>query len=148
MKFNFDFVRPPPEPTEPNSILSEARARIIWGESASSIRDFLTSHGVSETDADAKLKEFKAERNATLRRLDIKNTIIGGVILSASVILLCVAFRHPNMVRTSGTSIKRVGANLGMLIFCIFYGLWKLVNGIIYLVRPQSEDASIPDLPE
>jgi hypothetical protein len=136
----------PPEPTEPNSILSEARARIIWGESAASIRDFLIAHGVSEPDADAKIKEFKVERNATLRRLGIKHVLLGALIFSASGSLLYLAFKHPHMY-TNGLH-RSSGTSLGMLIFGIFYGLWKLVNGIIYLVRPQSEDASIPDIPD
>jgi hypothetical protein len=145
MKFNFN-ITGPPEPVEPNSILSEARARIIWGESASSIRDFLTAHGVSEQDADAKIKEFKTERNATIRRVGIKNVLLGAIILSASGILLYLAFKHPH-IYTNGLR-RRSGSSLGVLIFGVFYGLWKLVNGIIYLVRPQSEDASIPDIPE
>ena len=145
MKLSFNFTEPP-EPAESNSILSEARSRIIWGEPASSIRGFLTTHGVSETDADAKIKEFMAERNATIRRLGLKNLMIGGVILSISVVLLYVAFRHPNTVRSGG--LRGTGTILGVLIFGIFYGLWKLVSGIIDLVRPQSEDGSIPDLSE
>jgi hypothetical protein len=42
----------------PDKIISEARARIIWGESSSSVRYFLISNGISDSIADARLKEF------------------------------------------------------------------------------------------
>jgi hypothetical protein len=47
----------------PDKFISEARARIIWGEPSASVREFLVSNGVSGWVADAKLKEFELERN-------------------------------------------------------------------------------------
>jgi hypothetical protein len=38
------------------------------------------------------------------------------------------------------------GKGFGVLMLAGGYGLWKLVNGIIYLVRPQSEHQSITEL--
>jgi hypothetical protein len=42
----------------PDKIISEARARVIWGEPSPAVRDFLISNGVSVGVAAAKLKEF------------------------------------------------------------------------------------------
>jgi hypothetical protein len=82
------------EPTEPNTILSEARAKIIWGESPSSVRDDLISHGLSSAEADAKIKEFKVERNATIRKVGLKSTIIGAVLVAGGRSdLLCLSQR-------------------------------------------------------
>jgi hypothetical protein len=51
------------------NIMTEARARIIWGESPHSVRDFLVSKGVSVDAADKKLLEFELERNRELGRI-------------------------------------------------------------------------------
>ncbi len=45
-----------------DKVIWEARARIIWGEPARSVRDFLVSNGISRAVAEAKLKEFESER--------------------------------------------------------------------------------------
>jgi hypothetical protein len=46
-----------------DKIISEARAKIIWGEESSAVREFLISNGVSVRVAEAKLKEFERERS-------------------------------------------------------------------------------------
>jgi len=52
-----------------DKFISEARARIIWGEPSLTVRDFLISNGVSDLVADAKVEEFMLERNRELRSL-------------------------------------------------------------------------------
>ena len=37
---------------------------------------------------------------------------------------------------------------MGLLFAAGVYGLYKLVNGIIALVRPQAETGSVPDMEE
>ena len=143
MKFSVHFGEPS-EPTEPNGILTEARARIIWGESSSSVRYFLTSNGISDTDADAKIKEFNAERNAEIRRLGIRDILIGVALIGTAGILLYSLFAGSHIPSLTVRSAK----GYGVVVLAGFYGIWKLVNGIIYLVRPQSEHESIPDITE
>jgi hypothetical protein len=131
------------EPTEPNTILSEARAKIIWGESPSSVRDDLISHGLSSAEADAKIKEFKVERNATIRKVGLKSTIVGAALLLVTGGICYVYFKNPkfNWNRYALRSIATI-------VLVGLYGCWKLFNGIIYLVRPQSEDKSITEIPD
>jgi hypothetical protein len=131
------------EPTEPNTILSEARAKIIWGESPSSVRDDLISHGLSSAEADAKTKEFKVERNATIRKVGLKSTIVGAALLLVTGGICYVYFKNPkfNWNRYALRSIATI-------VLVGLYGCWKLFNGIIYLVRPQSEDKSITEIPD
>jgi len=126
---------------EPDKLISEARARIIWGESSLSVRDFLISNGISDMAADAKLKEFELERNTELRKIGLRNVLIGIALTAAAGTTLWIALLHASA--TSGI-VKALA--LVLLVGC--YGLWKLVNGIIYLVRPQSEHKSIPDIIE
>ena len=133
---------------EPDKIITEARARITWGDSATSVRDYLVLNGISKAEADAKIKVLIAERNAEIRRIGIKNTLVGISILTVSSTLLYLRIKNLEMSSGSGRTLRGRGAELGVLGFGIFYGLWRLVNGIIGLVRPQSEDGSISDMLE
>lgn len=127
--------------------MTEARARIIWGDSPASVHDFLTSNGISAMDADAKIKEFNAERNATIRQMAIRSVLIGAGLTVAAFVALPLILAHPDPVRLYLNN--RYGATIiGGLIFAGVYGIWKLVKGIIDLVRPQSEEGSIPDMTE
>jgi len=125
-----------------DKVISEARARIIWGESSLSVRDFLISNGISDMVADAKLKEFGLERNKELRNIGIRNTFIGAVLTGAAGIALYFALPPANGFSSSITRAS------GVILLAGLYGLWKLVKGVIYLVRPQSEHKSIPDIIE
>ena len=118
-----------------DKVISEARARIIWGESPLSVRAFLISNGISEAVAEAKLAEFNLERSAEIRKIGLRNILIGVVLTGTSGITLYVVGLGP--IRA-----------LGLVGLAGLYGLWKLVDGVIYLVRPQSERKSIPDIEE
>lgn len=119
--------------------MTEARARIVWGEPSSSVRDFLISNGVSDLVADAKLKEFELERRRELRGIGLRNLLIGIVLTGCAGITLYMALR---MASASSGIIKA----LALVLLAGMYGLWKLVKGVVYLVRPQSEHKSIPDI--
>ena len=125
----------------PDQLIIEARAKITWGEASSSVRYFLTSNGMSAADADAKLKELNAERNGEIRRRGIRNILIGGTLVVGAGILLY-------SVHASSHVSVASGKGYGFVVLAGFYGLWKLVNGIICLVRPQAEHESISDVSE
>ena len=130
---------------EPDKIIAEARARITWGDSAASVRDYLVQNGRSKAETDVKIKAIIAERNAEIRKIGIKNTLLGILILTVSSTLLYLDIKN---LQTPGAIGWRRGGEFGFFGFGIFYGLWKLVNGIIYLVHPQSEKGSITDMLE
>ena len=69
----------------------EARAKIMWGESPSSVREFLTSKGISAAEAEATIKELTLERNAEIRRLGSGRIVIGSVLIGVPGILLGLA---------------------------------------------------------
>ena len=79
---------------KPEQVIIEARAKIIWGEPSSSVRDFLISNGISAIEADAKIKDFNVERNTEIRRLGIKNSVIGAAILGGGTITLYPCFKY------------------------------------------------------
>lgn len=126
------------------TLIIEARAKIIWGEPAESVRDYLTSNGMPGPEADEQIKAFNRERNREIRKMGIKNTLIGAVLTGGSGTLICLLLAKSEIPHSSTSA----GRGLGVLMLGAGYGLWKLVNGIIDLVRPQSEHQSISDLEE
>jgi hypothetical protein len=123
-------------------LITEARANIIWGEDAESVRDFLTSNGMPGPEADEQIKAFNHERNLEIRKKGIKDTLIGAGLMAVSGSLIYLMLTRSEMPHFT----TRAGKGLGVLMLGAGYGLWKLVNGIVYLVRPQSEHQSISEL--
>src|SRR3981081_3486960 len=95
--------------------ISEARARIIWGEAPSSVHDFLFSSGIESTVADTKLEEFGLERNRELRRIGIRSLLIGMLVTGMAGIPIGIAFHLHTFNRA-----------LAVLLPAILYGVWKL----------------------
>ena len=131
---------------KPDDLISEARARIIWGESSSAVRSFLTANGITELDADAVIKEFIAERNSEIRKIGMKWTLIGAALIIASAIFFYWSLLHVDIDKMNSRSAR------GFVVIAIsialggLYGLSKLIDGIRDLVRPQSEEKSISEL--
>lgn len=122
-----------------DKVISEARARVIWGEPSLNVRDFLISNGVSSGVAEGKIKEFELERSRELRRIGLRNVLIGSTLFGAAGATLYLSFA----IASAGSGIVKA---LAVVMMAGIYGLWKLVKGIIYLVRPQSEHRSIADI--
>ncbi len=123
-------------------LITEARAKIIWGEDAESVRDFLTSNGMPGPQADEQIKTFNLERYQEIRKKGVKNTLIGAVVTIVSGSLIYLLLAQPVGSHWSTAT----GKILGLLMLAAGFGFFKLTNGIIYLVRPQSEQKSITEL--
>ena len=111
--------------------ITEARARIIWGESPPSVRNFLISNGISGVVADTKLDEFLREKNADIRQDSIREILSGVVLLGASGgVLFWVVWRG---LLISWYAYFPTSA---AILICIgLYGVWKLIKGFISLVQ-------------
>jgi hypothetical protein len=122
-------------------ILIQARAKIIWGDSAQSVRDYLIANGLSEEEAEHIIAELNAERHKEIRKAGIKKILIGSVLILVAAIYFLAIF-------DGGTS--RIGRRSAAApVVCAFgglYGLWKLIDGIFYLLRPQSETKDISQI--
>jgi hypothetical protein len=137
--------------TEQDKLIMEARARIMWGEAVSSVRDDLTSNGVPEAVADEKIEEFILERNREIQSVGLRSALTGLVLVGAvgGVIWWMCAWLVPPgsaSVLTFG-GYDGIAAPVALLAIGV-YGVWKLVRGIIWMVRPQREGRSVPDMPE
>jgi hypothetical protein len=136
---------------EPDKLISEARARIMWGESPSAIREFLVANGISDPVADARITEFILERNREIRSIGVRDALTGAGLASAAggaLYWISTWVLPPGAARVYGMGGRVIIAGVVVLGAIALYGFWKLVKGIIYLVRPQSEHTSIPDMSE
>jgi hypothetical protein len=129
------------EPVESNPVLSEARGRIIWGEETESVRDYLISKGIEREKAVLKIAQFQAERNSAIRKTAIKKVALGGLLFGMAVILLLFCTTNSRFTWNGRAAKGLAGVGLAGC-----YGFYLLVNGIIYLVRPQCEKESISDM--
>ena len=119
-------------------VITEARARIIWGESALLVREFLVSNGLSATDADSKIEGFCAERCLEIRRDGRRQTFIGATLIFLAGIMFYPCYSYfDSSTYLGGVRIIAVFAIVGL------FGLWKLTKGVIYLARPQSVHKSV-----
>jgi hypothetical protein len=130
----------------PADLMSEARAKIIWGEPSSSVRNFLTANGISDADADAAIKQFDAERASEIRSIGIKKTFIGAALTIGAVIFFFWSFKHVDINQMNSRRAEGFVAMALVIAIGGFYGLWKLMDGITYLVRPQSERKSLSEI--
>ena len=134
-----------------DKIVSEARARIIWGESISSVRAFLVSNGISDADADARIQEFVLERNREIRSIGIRSVLVGVLLVgSAGGVLYGIGTwtLPPGAARVYGLGGRGIITGVVALAAIALYGLWRLVKGVLDLVRPRSEHKSISDISE
>lgn len=123
---------------ESKTLLIEARAKIIWGDPPESVHAYLTSNGMSQADADANIKRLMAERNREIRDIAFRNLLIGLALVSVAGFSAYLFRPQPATVRHYKGII--FAAVMGMI------GIWKLIQGIIYLVRPQFDQESVSEI--
>lgn len=126
----------------PDNLITDARAKIIWGEDPLSVRCFLTANGIPVAEAEAKVREFVIERNAEIRKIGTRNLAFGGGLIFLGATVFYLVFAHAAHI--SNGSAKGCGAAALMVLI----GIWKLTDGIFRVTRPKSEHGSIPDIDE
>ena len=104
------------------------------------------SNGISDRDADLKIKEFSAERNSEIRRIGIKKTVIGAVVTVGAGIFLYLGLKHADIGKMS--SIGARGFATAAIVIAVggLYGISKLIDGITYVVRPHSIEKAISEI--
>lgn len=129
---------PAPMPMNP-ATLAQARAMVTWGESPEAVRRFLLSNDVSTREAEECLARLRAERHRELRWNGFRKALIGAACLTVSV----VGFYYLWPVIQAR---RRTTGLLTVLLAFGGYGIWKLVDGLIYLIRPQLESKAISEI--
>jgi hypothetical protein len=132
-----------------DTVLSEARARIIWGETPLTVREFLVARGVSRAVAEAQVQEYVHERNREIRGIGMRS-LLEGVLLTgvAGGVLYWIStwVFPPGGGRVYGLEGRVLSLGMIFLAAIGLYGLWKLAKGIVYVVRPQSEQGSVSEM--
>ena len=128
---------------KPDQILVEARARIFWGELSSSVVDYLTSNGVSATEAESKIRKYQHERSIEIRKLGVRSILIGLLVGLFAMFVLYI-FAWP----LDRGSIVLANRGIAVIVFVCLYGLWKIGIGFVYLIWPQSVRKSFTDIGE
>ena len=98
---------------------------------------------MTPADADATINQLVRERQAEIRKLGIRDLLIGALLLVATVGYFYSVFSSSRMPNVS----VRAAKGTGFLALIGFYGLWRLVMGISRLLRPSSEPGSVSDMP-
>ncbi len=83
--------------------------------------------------------ENELEKSREVRRIGLRNVLVGGILAGAAGVALYVA----SAVASASSVI--IGA-LAVVLMVGLYGLWRLVKGVVYLVRPQAEHRSVPEM--
>ena len=107
------------------------------------VRGFLMANGLSKADAVVAVKDFLAERIAEIRKIGIRKVVIGAGLFILTALLFYWEYKQQFR---AGTNLRSRGSALGFTVFGFIYGLWKLIDGIFDLVRPQSEEGSLSDM--
>jgi hypothetical protein len=127
----------------PEELFTQARAKIIWGVSAASVREYLLSHDIPAAEADTALEALIAERHAEIRKRGIREICLGALILLGAAACLLSLPEHgelDNHRARQGYVTAAIMIGLGGL-----YGLHKLINGVFHVVSPKSESGSLSD---
>jgi hypothetical protein len=116
---------------------------IIWGESTDAVRRFLLSNDTSSREAEECLVLLREERNREIRKTGIRKVLVGAVVLGVAVCGLVLLW---DTILDRSASRRGGGGLFVLLLLGLFFGIWKLVDGLIYLIRPQLESKAISEI--
>ena len=114
---------------------TQARAKILWGESQEAVVTFLISYGMDAQEAWGVVQELQAERAATIRVSGIKKIIIG---------VVCVLVPIGSFVAFKKAGVLPVKLFAVTVVIGLFGG-WKFVSGIFNIIFPESEQGDLAD---
>jgi len=120
---------------ELESTLIEARARIIWGSSLDEVAEWLESKGLDREKIARVVRICREERAAEIRKIGLRNVIIGGLILLPSLVA--------TLIFLLGFRQTRPAAFFGV---CVVYGLWRLLEGLERLIFGAGVRGSVAEM--
>lgn len=117
-------------------IMRDCRAKIMWGESREAALHYLQANGVGDKDAMAEIELIFRERAADIRKTGIKKIVIGcfwiAVLLGYLAICVYLGFVQLKL--------------LAVAIVAAVVGLWKVIEGIGFILRPSSHSGDLSNL--
>lgn len=120
------------------SLAIEARAKLIWGDRPSDVRQWLSTRGVTDEQIEVIVRHAMCERARTIRGMGLKDVLIG-LPLSLGGTFLCVAaFKHNHA--------DRVGRGMGAVFVAVGYGFFRTLRGAERLIAGARMEGSIPEM--
>jgi hypothetical protein len=117
-----------------NAIEGEARTRIIWGERPAAIVTFLCQNGYTVAYAEGLVALLLGQRYRLIRRRGVHRLLIGTAIAPICAFLAIAIFPKDAEAVFSGDSN---GMGMAALVMGFFWGVWKIMDGLRYLLRPE-----------
>jgi hypothetical protein len=113
-------------------IITEARAKVFWGDPTDQVTIFMMSQGFDHPEASALVAGMYRERLANLRGIGLRRVFVGGGMICVPIVAFFV-YRHLGYLPIKLFAIK-VGVGL--------WGLVMFTRGAIQLLAPRlgSED--------
>jgi hypothetical protein len=124
---------------ELDKISSEARARIIWGDTIPEVKDWLRSKGLSVVQIECVITSSIQERSAAIRLKGIRNAIVGSILIVVSTLLFIWLFN---------TKHHYISNYRGSYIVALLYvfGAWRLGMGLYYIISGSKASGSLTDM--
>ena len=130
--------QPPPKPSM-ESLLYEARSRIIWGEEPARVAAWLREQKVEPHRIADILKSAQAERADIIRKKGIDEVFMGVTSLVLSALLLVVMWNYI-------TGRGQVGPYLGFVGLVGVYGIFCIARGLNWIYSGASLRGSVTDM--
>ncbi len=114
--------------------VTEARAKIIWGEAPEQVRIYLQESGLDADQADRVLQICLAERGREVRRLGLRDLVIG---ICCSLVGAGFIFLHLWMFPGLMTRV------MGLFLTLALFGIWKWIKGLDLLLSGAKTSGSV-----
>jgi len=117
-----------------NAIEGEARTRIIWGEHPAAVIEFLSQNGYPVARAEGVVAFLLGQRYRLIRRRGVRRLLVGTAVVPVCALLVVAVFPKDAEAVFSG---DLDGMGLAGLVVGFFWGVWKLMDGLRDLLRPE-----------
>ena len=118
-------------------IIVQARAEIMWGTSVPSVIKWLRGEGLSESQIGAVITACTRERGVEIRRLGLRDTLIGGTLAVSGAL----AFVWGTLVE-NGLATRA----LTVLVLIGLYGIWLTWRGVKRLLLGARTKGSLTEM--
>ncbi len=123
------------KPLSRDALITEARAKVVWGESREAVFGYLQAKGLGDLDAGRLLDALFGERTAEIRREGFKRMAVGCALMSCAV---AGYYFHGKGV----LSHKAFSATLVVGA----WGLWKVIGGFWQVQGARRQRGEISNL--
>lgn len=126
---------PPPRQVDRHRVETEARAKILWGDSREEVIAFMVVQGIDRGEATEFVDEVLNERVQAIRGAGLRKIFIGIPLIGLPFLAwFCFMAIHRIYVYA-----------LAFTIMAGLYGIWSLLTGLIMFISPKKESGDVAD---